>query len=160
MYITEHKNPFEKIILGSFTHAQHRDRDTEDFIIFSALCTRHKLSGCHSFCSRSDCFPTDPHSGPGCSQSPASVFTLKCSARPRVELTRRCVILLYVALHNTSETIRNVKFPTWFTCQPCTVLCNVWYTGSFSTHTGVRGDQQSNGTIRSRIVQDKYSRSL
>ena len=39
MYLTEQKNPLEKIILGSFTHAQHRDRDTEDFIIFSALCT-------------------------------------------------------------------------------------------------------------------------
>ena len=78
----------------------------------------------------------------------------------RADPEMRHFIIRSIALHNTSETIRNVKFPTWLTCQPCTVLCNVWYTGSFSTHTGVRGDQQSNGTIRSRIVQDKYSRSL
>mgnify|MGYP007048369802 CR=1 FL=1 len=141
MYLTERKNPLEKIILGSFTHAQHRDRDTEDFIIVSASCTpyRHKLSGCHYFCSPSDCFSTDPHSGPGCSQSPASVFTLKCSARPRVELTRSfCLVVMRhfisrsIAQHIWNNPQRKIPNLTHKSALYCTVM---YGTPGVSRHT-------------------------
>ena len=164
MYITERKKSSWENYPWYFYPRTTLGSGHEGFYhVLSALCT-HRQTLRLSFVFSQRLFPDWPTYCSQCSQSPASVFIL--NAPPARVSSRRgdpdTEMRHFIAQHIWNNPQRKNPNLTQITTRSCTVTvqyCTVYCDGSFSSPGHMR-DQQSNGTLRSRILYDKYSRSL